>query len=428
MTSVFSKILEYCILDRLNKYLNTFDILSTSQHGFRVNFSTNTALNAYYNKIVSYLNNGKCSTGIFCDLSRAFDCVNHTILLSKLESYGIRGNVLMWFSSYLTSRYQYVEISKCINMGNHKFVSSKKPVVCGIPQGSILGPVLFSLFINDLPLLADNTGCTLVLYADDTSILMPNDNMQNTIFLENISKWFAFNGLLLNDKTKCIYFHTAQKKVAKTALNIGTQHLEPVNNAKILGICIEEVLNWNMHCTQVIKKINIACYQIRTLKYIVDLHVLLNFYYAHVHSRLSYGISLWGSSPAANEVFKAQKRIIRNIVSIGSACSCKPHFKKLKILTLPSVYILTLLVYTFQNRNKFILNKNIHEHNTRNTRIYLAKPNLELYRRSPNYLGPKLFNALPDDVKSINNVKKFCRTVKTLLLEKACYSVDDFLL
>ena len=158
--SCFSKIIEKMMYERLYKFLNSFEILYTLQFGFRESHSTSHALLSLTETIKKSIDNGKFGCGIFLDLQKAFDTVNHNILLQKLEHYGIRGKVLDWFRSYLSSRSQNVAVN------GH--LSEILPITCGIPQGSVLGPLLFLIYVNDLPYVSKIL--KFYLFADDTSI------------------------------------------------------------------------------------------------------------------------------------------------------------------------------------------------------------------------------------------------------------------
>lgn len=433
LTSVFSKIFEYAILQRLNNYLVTFNILHPNQHGFRQNLSTITAIHDFYQKVLQDVNLGGCPVGVFCDLSRAFDCVDHSILCDKLSAYGIRGKALQWFSSYLSTRSQYVEIQSQDGLTRTKSRSTRLPVETGVPQGSVLGPVLFLLYINDL---VRNIKGELVMYADDTSIIINERTCHNPIQestnheLMNLSNWFRHNKLLLNgSKTNYLRFHTRQNsRDMSMAIKVDNQTLRCTNVTKFLGIQLESTLQWNNHCQELVKKINTACYQIRTLKSALDFKNIKNFYFAQVYSRLSYGITVWGSSSGALEVFKAQKRIIRCMMSAPPTQSCKPLFRDMEIMTVPGIYIYQLLIFTYKNKHKFQLNTDTHDYNTRNKNICIPFTRYELVKESPDFLGPKLFNLLPPDIQCLNSEFKFKKYTKKMVLDKNPYSISEFFL
>ena len=191
---VLSKVLERIIYNRLFEDLVKHKILHTSQYGFQPNLSTELAILELQERLINTLNNKECCVGVFMDLSKAFDTLDHDILLNKLEHYGIRGIAHDLFRDYLTGRSQYVSIDG-VN-------SIQLPITCGVPQGSILGPLLFLIYINDLATVSKNA--ITVLFADDTNTIYKSHSYQNlkhivTEDLQNLSDWFKANKLALNE-------------------------------------------------------------------------------------------------------------------------------------------------------------------------------------------------------------------------------------
>ena len=241
--SSISKILEKIIYNRLNNFLNTHELLNLNQYGFRKHHSTDLALVQLYDKITNALAEKKHVIGIFMDLSKAFDTLNHNILLKKLHSYGIRGVALSWFRDYLTNRQQYVV--------HNDLTSDLMTIECGVPQGSILGPLLFLIYINDIT----NTTSLLsfILFADDTNIFCSHHDLNtlvNTLNQElpKVSTWFKCNKLSLNiNKTNFIYFKHNHAINFPYNIVIDNISLERKSHTKFLGVLIDENLNWNEH-------------------------------------------------------------------------------------------------------------------------------------------------------------------------------------
>jgi len=211
------------------------------------------ALLEFYDKITNAIDNKLFAIGIYIDLKKAFDTVNHKILLDKLNFYSIRGKSLDWFSDYLTNRTQITKINNII--------SSSKPITHGVPQGSILGPLLFILFINDL------TSCSkildYILFADDTNSLYFNDNFANLISivtteLTKLYNWFSANKLTLNlDKCNYMLFGNKVMDAENPTVLINNIILNRVNSTKFLGVHIDDKLTWNIHINEVSKTISL---------------------------------------------------------------------------------------------------------------------------------------------------------------------------
>ena len=244
---ILSKVLEKHVHDSLSEYLQEFSLLHKTQSGFRTQHSCETAL---INMIDSWLNamdKGKIIGVVLVDFKKAFDLVDHQILLNKLDIYGIKDEALMWFNTYLTNRKQQVSVN------NTK--SDFKQISYGVPQGSILGPLLFLLFINDLPLYTDNVSTDL--YADDTTLYDIQDsveqiesNLQTAV--NNLHIWCQNNGMILNSaKTKVMLVTTNQKRQRlnndNLDLNFNNEPLTMITNEKILGVYVDNNLTWSEH-------------------------------------------------------------------------------------------------------------------------------------------------------------------------------------
>ena len=233
LLSIFDKIIEKLLYKQLYDFLSNNNILFDNQFGFRKNRSTTLALIQITERIRESIDNKKFGCGIYIDLSKAFDTVNHDILLKKLEHYGVRDTSLIWFKSYLKNRKQYVYVN-----GES---SSLEILTCGVPQGSVLGPLLFLIYINDLPNISKSL--EFFLFADDTNIYFENASLktlERTINteLKKLSNWLIINRLSLNlSKTNFVIFHPYNKKVPyNVTLIISRKAINESQQIKYLGI------------------------------------------------------------------------------------------------------------------------------------------------------------------------------------------------
>lgn len=433
----FSKILEKLMFNRLVSFVGINNILTNSQHGFRKNRSTNTATYDFTNYILNAIDQKYSVAGIVLDLSKAFDLISHKLLLSKLEMYGIRGIAHKWIESYLANRKQAVEVKHYDESTNSvkSYLSSFKHIMHGVPQGSILGPFLFLLYINDIADYAKDH--KMVLFADDTSVLFKGKDdsaLQSDIdqTLSDLSSWFSCNRIVVNtNKTVSLNFHTIQNKEHfKSEMFLMDSRINTVYETKFLGLWIQDNLKWTTHIHNLAKRLNKSSYAIRILSNSTSLEIVTTAYFAYFHSILKYGIIFWGNATGSNFVFLIQKRTIRAMLGAKKMESCKPLFKKLNILPLPCMYIYDVLLYVKSNIENIDLlqrNQSIHLHKTRQREnLHITATSTSLCKNGVFHSGINLYNKLPSKIKEINQLNPFKCAVKAFLLEHCFYSINSY--
>ena len=396
--SSFSKIYEKIMYNRLLDFIERFEIF---QFGFRTKHSTNHALTHLINKIATDIDQNKISIGVFLDLSKAFDTLNRDILFSKLENYGIRGVALNWIKSYFQNRKQYVQY--------HNVTSSHLITQCGVPQGSILGPLFFILYINDLP----NASRVVepLLFADDTSICYSHSDPEVLAAvlneaLQNIGSWMRANKLSLNiDKTDYVIFHSRHKKSSyDISLLLDNKCITRKTRVRFLGFFLDENLTWKPHINHVCKKISKSIGIIYQARFYLLPSTKLSMYYTLIYPYLSYCNTAWSSTYVSNLscIFLLQKRIVRVLTNSNYRAHTAPLFSKLKILSIYQLnsFHIGKFMYSYHNqllppsfRNLFTTNIEIHEYNTRNASSYRAhacRTNIKQF--TILFQGPKLWN------------------------------------
>jgi len=423
----FSKVLEKIIYVRLNTHLLNNKILSLHQFGFREHYSTDQAIFSLVDKILEAMNQNHVVGGIFCDLHKAFDSVNHEIFLKKLQYYGIVGKFYMLIRSYLDNRYQKV--------GWNKHYSTWDKIQCGVPQGSILGPLLFLIYVNDLPLInKDTNDHKMILYADDTSVVItaPNYtdlNIRANLLFHNINTWFQNNLLLLNlDKTLYADFFSNYTVKRMGSIQYNNTNLTNAPLIKFLGLMIDSNLTWNHQVDSVLRRLSSSCYALNYVKYTLPVDILKLIYFANIQSIMSYGIIFWGASTTASKVFILQKKTLRIIYNIKPRDSCRKLFRDNQIMTFYSLYLYSLTLFVFNNKGLFDPNNTFHQYNTRtNKNLHLPSIHLMKYAKGPYVNGIKVFNHLPHTIKTLEHSPvKFKNALKNFFHQHPFYSIKEY--
>ena len=379
---ILSKILELLVHTQIYSYLSEHKILSQSQFGFRPKLSTSTALAFFTDSILDNADNGLITASVFLDLSKAFDTVDHNILLCKLKLIGLDSKSLNWFESYLSNRLQKTSISNTL--------SSPLPVSVGVPQGSILGPLLFIIYVNEMPNIVKH--CKIILYADDT-LLHYSSNSAKDIEqrinedLLSISKRLDENLLTLNyAKSKFLLFGSNRRLKAFTnvSIHVNNQQLARQQTFKYLGITFSENLNWSDYLTDVSTKINQRIGLLRRVKAFLSVKDRLTIYNSLILPLFDYADIIWGdknNSTLMDQLQILQNKAAKTILDARLLSSSTEALSKLHWHPLSHRRFLHRMVTIFKLKYNLIdcdfdLPKINHLYNTRQRdHIHLSKPN-----------------------------------------------------
>ena len=311
LLAAFSKIYEKVMHARIAEFLNKNESIYERQYGFRAGRSCEHALLDAQNTLLDSLNRKQISLLLLIDFSKAFDMVDHDILLDKLYHYGIRGLALKWLQSYLSDRKQFVSINGADSSSRH--------MKYGVPQGSILGPLLFVIYINDLPSI--NKLATFILYADDANIIITGENIHEVEdklnqLTNSLVNWVNVNGLLLNlKKTNYMLFSRQRINQSPTVL-ISNVNIQRVNEAKFLGVVMDEKLSWSTHIKALKSKMARYVGIMYRIKSHIPLQIRVQIFHSFVQSHLNYCSLVWGFATKSHieSLFAQQKKGMRAVM------------------------------------------------------------------------------------------------------------------
>lgn len=424
---LLSKVMERVVSDQIKQYFITNCLLTDHQHAYRRGYSTSTALTQMTDDWHRQIDQKNIVGAVMLDFSAAFDIINHQLLLDKLKCYGFEASSLQWLKSYLTKRSQSVFFNGCY--------SDSSAVTCGVPQGSCLGPLLYSIFTNDLPFVLDKA--TAVMYADDTTVYVSAKTIEEVNLglnkeLQAVVNWIQQNHLVLNiAKTNCIVIGSRVSvcKNPELKLFIKDECIQQVSEAKMLGVIIDDKLSWKQHINKISIRMCGIMASVKRCAPFLHQSALKQLFQALLLSNLDYCPIIWSNANAdlIDKLQKTQNRAARIILNRDYRANVKQMHIDLKWLFVKDRLRYSLLNFVrnvsetqtpliLYNQLKF--SKDKHEYNTRhaNARNFtLPKVKSNAMQRTVAYRGMYEWNRLPKQISQINSKNLFKSTLKEYL-------------
>jgi hypothetical protein len=438
LLSNLSKIMEKIIKVRLMDFLNKNNFIAGNQYGFQKNKSTKDAVLHLTDIVNRDFDNNKKTLAVFLDLAKAFDTIPHCILLNKLELSGIRGVTNDLFASYLTDRLQILKLNNKTDIQNIKEF--------GLPQGTVLSPILFLIYVNELLKLEIPNGITLS-FADDTALIFSGSTWNETFNFANqglsmVKSWLNCHILTLNaNKTKYITFSPNRSGQPPEDLSLSicshNNHnntnctctsIERVNSIKYLGVTVDQHIKWDIHIQNLCLKLKYLIsifYKINQLK---DLNIIRTIYYAFAHSLLNYNIEVWGAAYDThfNKLFIIQKHIIRAALGRPRLYPSRLIFEEIKLPTLRQTYVTNLIL--FINKNRHLFTARTIPYNIRPTTLNPFNTqftSLTSCKRQYMYQSNRLINKVPDYFINERIAKNRLKFIKAWVRQNYYFKIEN---
>ena len=425
---IISKVLEKIIANQLMEFLESHKLLSNSQHGFRANLSTETALMKVNERIYENIDKQEISLLLLLDLSKAFDSVSHDILLTKCDNLKIDR---FWFNDYLCDRTQSVRIDSVI--------SSPKRISYGVPQGSILGPLLFLIYINDMADILDKY--FLIQYADDSQIIVSNNinnietlKFEGELALRDAKRYFQENGLNVNEgKTQCMFIGSRQLISLipqDLTINFGNTLITPLKSVKNLGVYMDQYLLYDVHVNHISRKVNGILMFLNRIKDNFEQSARIIVVQSLVLSIINYCSKIWGMT-TRQQLDRVQK--LENFaakVAVGNGRKydhATPFLNELKWLRIECKVTYDICVFTYKIINNLLPDwifsfPQVRNTSVRNTRqsndLFVPRKRTDIGAKTISVKGPLAWNTLPINVKNAGTIKTFKERLKKYFLEK----------